>query len=69
MEWQWQKNAADICPAPMEAVAVSDVAAGVSTLKCCVSKSIVDCHLPAGWFCIPERRERTDADCQESGEL
>jgi len=39
MEWQWQKDAADTYHAPMKAVALSDDAAGVSTLNCCVSKA------------------------------
>ncbi len=55
--------------APMKAAVVHDETARVFTLKCCVSKSRVGCHLPTGWLCIPERRKCTDADCQESGEL
>ena len=69
VDWQWQKDAADVYHALMEAVALSGDAVRVCTLKCCVSKAEVLCHVPTGWLCIPERRECLDADCQESGEL
>ena len=69
MEWHWQKDAADMYHALMEAVSLSGDAVKVCTLKCCVCSSRVGCHVPTGWLCIPERRERTHTDCQESGEL